>query len=74
MPHKHQLVNIYISFSFMKYITALKMQSTGVNMGVVDVRKTLSSPLFFKHEWKLSASVISLVDSFFLFITLVHRC
>lgn len=74
MLHKHQLVNIYIFFSFMKYITALKMQSTGVNMGAVDVRKTLSSTLFFRHEWKLSASVISLVDFFFLFTTLIHRC
>lgn len=74
MPHKHQPVNIYIFSSFMKYITTLKMQSTGVNMGVVDVRKTLSSTLFFKHEWKLTASVISLVDFFFLFTTLVPRC
>lgn len=74
MPHKHQLVNIYIFFSFTKYITALKMQSTGVNMGVVDVRKTLPSTLFFRHEWKLSASVISLVNFFFLFTTLIHRC
>lgn len=58
----------------MKHITALKMQSTGVNMGVIDVRRTLSSTLFFKHEWKLTAPLISLIDIFFLFKTLVHRC